>query len=117
MNVLLRDLNAKVWRESNFKRTIRNEILQQDDNDDGVRRVNFSSSKDLFVKSTMFLHRNIHKYTWSSHDGKTHTQIGHILIYRRWNSSILDVRSFRGDDWVTDHYLVVSKVRERLAVS
>jgi len=40
-----------------------NESLQQDNNDDGVRRVNFASTKNLVVKSTMFPHRNIHKYT------------------------------------------------------
>jgi hypothetical protein len=37
------------------------------------------------------------------------------LIDRRRHSSILDVRSFRGAD--CDHYLVVAKVKERLAVS
>jgi len=31
--------------------------------------------------------------------------------------SILDVQSFRGSDCDTEHYLVVAKVRERLAVS
>ena len=30
--------------------------------------------------------------------------------------SILDTRSFREDDCDTDHYLVVAKLRERLAV-
>jgi hypothetical protein len=39
------------------------------------------------------------------------------LIDRRRNSSILDVRSFKAADCDTDHYLVVAKVRERLAVS
>jgi hypothetical protein len=39
------------------------------------------------------------------------------LIDRRWHSSILDVRSFRGADYDTEYYLEVAKVRERLAVN
>jgi len=41
------------------------------------------------------------------------------LINRRRHSSILDEPSFRGAeaDCDTDHYLVVAKVQERLAVS
>ena len=89
----------------------------QDSNDNGVRTVNFATSKNLVVKSMMFPHTDIHKHTWTSPDGKTHNQINHILIDRRRQSSILDVHSFRGADCDTDHYLVVAKVRERLAVS
>jgi hypothetical protein len=48
---------------------------------------------------------------------KTHNQTDHILINRRWHSSILDVRSCRAADCDPDHYLVVAEVRERLAVS
>jgi hypothetical protein len=44
-------------------------------------------------------------------------QIGHILIGWRRHSIVLDARSFRAADCDTDHYLVVAKVRERLAVS
>jgi len=65
----------------------------------------------------MFMHRNIHKYTWTSPDWKTHNQIDHILTDRKWHSSVLDVQSFREADCDTDHYLLVAKVRERLAVS
>jgi hypothetical protein len=50
-------------------------------------------------------------------DGKTHNQIDHILIDRRWHLSILDVRSFRGVDCNTEHYLVVANIRGRLTVS
>jgi hypothetical protein len=64
----------------------------------------------------MFPHRNIHKYTWTSLDGKTHNQIDNVLIERRRHSSILDVRCFKGADCDTDHYLVVAKIRKSLAV-
>jgi len=72
MKMLLGDLNAKVRRENIFKSTIGQESLHQDSNDNGVRLFNFATSKNLVVKSTMFPNRNIHKYTWTSPDGKTH---------------------------------------------
>ena len=65
MKMLLGDFNAKVGRENIFKPTIGQESLNQDSNDNGVRLVNFTTSKNLVVKSTMFPHRNIHKYTWT----------------------------------------------------
>jgi hypothetical protein len=52
-----------------------------------------------------------------SADGKTHNPIDHILVDRRRESNILDVRSHRAADCDIDHYLVVVKVRERLAVN
>jgi hypothetical protein len=105
---LLGDFNAKVVREDIFKPTIRNENLHEISNDNGVRIVTFATSKNLIVISTMFPHRNIHKFTWISPDGKTHNQVDHILIDRRRHSSILDVRSFRAADCDTDHCLVVA---------
>jgi len=39
--------------------------------------------KNLAVKSTLFPHRNFHKYTWNSLDEKTHNKIDHILIDMR----------------------------------
>jgi len=75
MKILLEDFNAKVVRDNLFKPTVGSESLHQNSNDNGVRIVNFATSKNLVIKSTMFLHRNIHKYTWTSPDGKTHNQI------------------------------------------
>ena len=98
-----------MWRENIFKPTIGNESLHQDSNDNGVRIVNFAPSRNLFVKNTMFLYRNIPNYTWTPPDGKTHSQIDHILIDRRWHSSVLYVRSIRRADCDTFHYLVVAR--------
>ena len=64
----------------------------------------------------MFHHRNIHKYTWTSFDGKAHNEIEHVFIDRRWQSSVLDMRSFRGAECDLDHYLVIEKIKEKLAL-
>jgi hypothetical protein len=39
------------------------------------------------------------------------------LIGKRRHSNVVDVHSFRGADFETDHYLVVAKLRERISVS
>jgi len=91
MKILLGNFNAKVGKVNIFKPSIGNDSLHQDSNDNSVRTVNFATSKNLVVKSRMFPHRNIHKYNWTSPDGNTHYQIDHILIDRRWQSSVLGV--------------------------
>jgi hypothetical protein len=54
IKILLGNFNAKVGREDISKPTIGNESLHEISNDDGVRAVNFATSKNLIVKSTMF---------------------------------------------------------------
>ena len=100
MKIRLGDINAKMGRDNIFKRTIGNENLHQDSNDNSVIIVNFATSKNLVVKSTMFPHRNIRKYTWTS----AHNQIDHILIDRKWHSSIINLRSVRGAYCETDYH-------------
>jgi hypothetical protein len=88
MKILLRDFNAKLGREDIFKPTIGNESSHDISIDNGVRLVNFSTSKNLGVKSTRFPHRNIHNYTWTSPVGKTHNQIGEgIRMYLMFDYS------------------------------
>jgi endonuclease/exonuclease/phosphatase family metal-dependent hydrolase len=117
MKILLGDFNAKVGTEDIFKPVIDNKSLHESNNDNGVRVVNFATSKNLIVKSKTFPHRDIQKHMWTSPDGVTHNQIDHVLIDKRRYSNILDVRSFRGADCDTDHCLVVAKLRERISVS
>jgi endonuclease/exonuclease/phosphatase family metal-dependent hydrolase len=110
ITILLLDFNTKVGREDIFKPTIGNETLHEISNDNGVRLVYIVTSKNLRVKSTMFPYHNIHKYTWTSPDGKTHNQIDHILVDRRRHLNVLDVRSFRAAECDSDHYLVLANL-------
>jgi endonuclease/exonuclease/phosphatase family metal-dependent hydrolase len=82
MKILLGDFNAKVGWEDIFKPRIGNESLHEASNDNGVRVVNFATSKNLIVKST-FPHHDIHKHTWTSPKDITHNQIDYILINKR----------------------------------
>jgi hypothetical protein len=62
--MLLGDFNAKEGREDIFKLTIGSESIHEIRNNNGVRVVNFTTSKNIIMKSAMFSHRNIHKFTW-----------------------------------------------------
>jgi len=50
-------------KEDIFKPTIWNNNLLQNSSDNGVRIVNFATSKNVVVKSTMFQHRSIRTLT------------------------------------------------------
>jgi exonuclease III len=75
MKILLGDFNAKIGKDDIFKPIISNENLHEASNNKGFRVVNFATSKNLIVKSTVFPHREIHEHTWTSLDGVTHNQI------------------------------------------
>ena len=54
MTILVGEFNAKLGREDIFKSTTLNESVHQDSNENGIRVVNFATSKNLVVKSTIF---------------------------------------------------------------
>jgi hypothetical protein len=56
MRILLGDFKAKLGKEDVCKPTTGNDILHEDSTDNGVRIVNFITSKTLVVKNTMFPH-------------------------------------------------------------
>jgi hypothetical protein len=108
MRILLGDFNARVGSEDIFKLTTGNESLYKISKDNAVRVVNFATSENQAVKSTMFPHCNIHKYTLTSPYVKTHHQIYHILLDRRKHSSVIDVQLFRAADCYSNRCLVVA---------
>ncbi|KAJ0171123.1 hypothetical protein K1T71_013322 [Dendrolimus kikuchii] len=111
VKIILGDCNAKVGREEIYKPTIGMHSKHNVSNDNGTRLISFASAKAMVIKSTMFPRKDIYKGTWRSPDGHTVNQIDHIVIDDRHKSSIIDVRTFRGADCDSDHYLVGIKLR------
>ena len=82
--------------------------------DNGQRLVDLCQENDLVIGGTLFPHKNIHKNTWISPDGRTKNQIDHILINKKWRGSLQDVRVCRGADVFTDHHLLVCNLKLKL---
>ena len=66
------------------------------------------------MANSMFPHHPRRKYTWLSPDGNTRNQIDYILINSRWQSSIINARTFPGADCGSDHQSLVALLRLRL---
>ena len=54
MKILLGDFNAKVGRENIFQPTIGTKSVHPESNDNGIRLVNFATSKNLIVNNNYY---------------------------------------------------------------
>ena len=112
IKLLLGDFNARVTSDNSaWPGVLGRHSLHSSSNDNGRRLIDFCAMHGLTIGATMFQHRDIHKGTWLSPDGRTVTQIDHICISTKWARSMLDVKSCRGADVGSDHYLVRGKLR------
>ena len=115
VKILLGDFNARIGRDnSSWSGIIGAESLHETSNDNGLRLLDFCAMYQMTVGGTLFQHKDIHKGTWRSPDGRTVNQIDHVCISTKWSHSLLDVRSYRGADIGSDHYLVKSPMRIKL---
>jgi exonuclease III len=100
--IILGDFNAKVVKVGIHKPTIGNESLHIETNNE-IQMIQFAISKGFNVRSIIFPHKDIHKETWYSANGRTANQIDHVLISNRFKSAITDIR---GPDIVSDNNLL-----------
>ena len=114
VKIVIGDFNAQVGQEEEFRPVIGRFSAHQRTNENGLRLIDFATSKNMAIRSTFFQHSLLYKYTWRSPNDRE-SQIDHVLIDGRHFSDIIDVKTYRGADINSDHYLVVAKVRQRLS--
>ncbi|KAL4143409.1 hypothetical protein QTP88_005744 [Uroleucon formosanum] len=91
IRIVLGDFNAKLGKENIFRTTI-----------------------GLVVKSTMFPRKDIYKGTWKAPNSRYTNQIDHVMINTRFKNCIQEVKTVRGADCDSDHYLVKGKLNVKL---
>ena len=112
--MIIGDLNAKVGSQNtNWERSMGKHGCGTM-NDNGERLVDFCLDNNFVIGGTIFPHKEIHKLTWISPDGRTANQIDHIMINSKWRRSLLDVKVRRGADVGSDHHLLTAKIKLKL---
>jgi hypothetical protein len=66
----------------------------------------------MVVMHTNFQHKRIHKITWLSADQNTASQIDHIIINAINKVVIENVRSIRGPNINSDHFLAKAVIKK-----
>ncbi len=80
-------------------------------NENGELLLEFCSNNDIVVEGTLFQHKIIHKYTWTTPNGQTRNMTDHIMINRKW---VKLMQECKGADIFSEHELVISKIKLKL---
>ena len=81
VRIVMGDFYAKIGKEVEaLEPAIGLESIHDVTAENGIRLVSLANANEMVVGGTLFAHKDIHKATWRSPDGRTENQIDHILI-------------------------------------
>ena len=103
MIVVMGDLNAKVGNNYTNREEVMGKFGVGVINDNGEMLCDFCSANGFIINGTIFPHKDIHKLTRRSPDGRTVNQIDHVLVNGNMQTSISDTRVMRAADVYSDH--------------
>ena len=112
--MVLGDFNARVGSDNTNRERIMGKHGTGIMTDNGSRLCDICGENDLVIGGTLFQHKTIHKLTWRSPDGRTESQIDHILVTGKWRRSLQDVKTRRLADVGSDHNLLIGKLALKL---
>ena len=115
IKIILGNMNAKVGKEIWTGIAVGTCGLHDESYDYGTCLMNYAVHQRMVIGGTLFPHRNIHKGTLQGPDDRTINQIDHIMIDQLHRSNLLDVRSYRGANADSGHYLVIARLKCHIA--
>jgi endonuclease/exonuclease/phosphatase family metal-dependent hydrolase len=110
--ILRGDFNAKIGRENFIASVAGKYALHAVTSENGKRLGQLAARHNMIIKSTCFKHKRI---TSLRPGNNVVSQIDHVVINKRHASSITDVKSCRGPNCDSDHFMVKVSLRERLS--
>ena len=112
--ILLGDMNAKIGLEDAFSSVTGKYSLHKESNGNGELICEYAAANNMYIMSTKYNHKKIHKGTWVAPDGNTCNQIDHVLVNQNKSSMIQDERTLRRPSCNSDHYLVKIVITQKL---
>ncbi|KAK9686020.1 hypothetical protein QE152_g37504 [Popillia japonica] len=117
IKLVVGDLNAKIGREDERRKVTGGNSKHMLSSENGKMLIQFALENNLKIMSTNFKHKEIHQTTWMSPYFKTRNQIGHVLIEYKHQRCTTDVRTYRGADADSDHFLVITKLKQVVPIN
>jgi len=110
----LGDVNAKLGKELAYQKITGKHTLQEETNRNGELLCDFAAANNMIVMSTQLQHKQIHKGTWRSPDYNIINQTDHVLVNQNKKEAIEDVRSLRGPNIDSHHFLLKTTLKQKL---
>jgi len=117
IKIMMGDFNAQVGKELGLAPNIGKYSLHEETNNNGWRMIDFAITKSMAISSTLFQQKIIHKETWRSPHETTSNQIDYVMIDSRHATDILGVKSCRGADCDSDHYMFKIKYHQWISTT
>jgi endonuclease/exonuclease/phosphatase family metal-dependent hydrolase len=109
--ITLGDIKAKLGKEQIYRDTTRRHCLHETTSNNGFRVAQYATTNNFKVLSTWYPRKDIHKGTWKIPGIEDTNQIDHILVSKRWATDIENIRTYRGANSDSDHFLVGARLK------
>jgi hypothetical protein len=117
ITIMMRDFNAKIGDDNQGIKHVMGRNCLGNRNENGEIFIDLCANYEMIIGGSLFPHKDIYKATWVAPNHHTSNQINHIAISKKWRRLLLDLRSYRGADVASDHYLVVAQLKLKLAAN